>query len=450
MLEKNIYEFLEAAGPIFFVTPTANRAIGLERELPDFHIIAAQNSPEIALLKKAGVKVFCLNREIKNAGKMLLEAEVVSYIRANSRGQRANILTFKPSPMIEKVCAKNGFRYLGNDAQLGREFEDKIKFAGITSELGVPNAHSRIIKLNDENMSELISSLDFSENRSYVIQFARGYSGNSTFIVANPGQWKDILADNIGRKMKLADFVPGDTYTFDVCLGEFGVRISPPIFQITGFAQFNRNPLGTCGNDYAFGRELDADLRTAWESSIRKVAGALLARGYRGLLGFDFVLGEREVHLIEVNPRLVGSVPVYTKLQLGSGETPFLLLHLLSFLDYDFSRLDAGGEGKDFMFSQLILRNTQAETKQVSTTLVSGVYKLGPAGLALQREAYGVDAPLAPDEFLLAIAGQGAAIDPDMEYANLQLPYGIMETRDRLKTGVGEIAAEVLSKITLE
>ena len=63
---------------------------------------------------------------------------MLEYIRAHAAGRPANILTFKPSPMLEIICRQNGFRYLGNDSRLNRDWEDKVKFAEMTTELGVP------------------------------------------------------------------------------------------------------------------------------------------------------------------------------------------------------------------------------------------------------------------------------------------------------------------------
>jgi hypothetical protein len=449
MLDKSINEFLKGAGPIFFVTPTLGRAIGLETVLPDFHIICAQTSDLADMLRAKGAKVLCLGRDIKNSGKLIGEKAVLDYIRQNSVGRQANILTFKPSPMIELVCRKNKLRYLGNDSKLNRDWEDKVKFAEITGELGVPNADSRVLKVEQTNIAATINLLKFSDQNKYVIQFPRGYSGNSTLLVETEDELEKILEENVGRKIKISKFQPGDTYTFDVCIGDFGTLISQPILQITGFAEFNRNLLGTCGNDYAYGRNLDAETKERLELSIRNVAERLKQTGYRGVAGFDFVVGHDTVDLIEVNPRLVGSMPVFTELQLSAGELPFLLLHTLSFLGFDFRNFASGKSRQDFEFSQVLLRNTQAEARRVSKALPSGIYALDGGVLLYRRKEYAAPGNLAPDEFFLECALAGETIDPDMEYANIQLPCGIMETGNRFRAGFLALVGEVFQNIQL-
>jgi predicted ATP-grasp superfamily ATP-dependent carboligase len=449
MLNEKINDFLKESGPIFFVTPSIGRAIGLEKELLDFHIVCAQKSDSVELLRKAGVKVFCLEKDIKNSGKVLADAQTIDYIKNNSAGKKANIITFKPSPMIEKICEKNDFRYLGNNSVINRGWEDKVRFAEITAELGVPNANSKVLKIGEENLQILKDLPDFSTGKKYVIQFSRGYSGNSTFLVKNFGEFEEILKNNIGRKIKIADFKEGDTYTFDVCVGEFGTLISQPILQLTGFSEFNKNTLGTCGNDFAYGKNLSIETKNNLSLNIKKVTTRLLEIGYRGILGFDFVVKENEVNLIEVNPRLVGSIPVFTKLQLIADEMPFLLLHILSFLDFDFKEIEIKEPKQNFEFSQVILRNTGNEPVKIAKSIPSGIYKLNDGKIIFQREAYFAENGMAQDEFFIDCASEGELIDPDMEYANIQVFCGIMKASGIFKEDFVRIKEEILKKMVL-
>jgi len=446
MLEEKIKIFLEKAGPIFFVTPAVGRAIGMETEPPDFHIICAKESEDIDILKQAGVKVLCLQKDIRGASKILANPKTVDYIKRNSVGKRANVVTFKPSPMIEKICEENDFRYLGNKSALNREFEDKIRFAEVTSELGVPNANSRILKIEKNTSSDF---LDFSEKQKYVIQFSYGYSGNSSFLIKSLRDFEKILKNNIGRRIKITDYKEGETYTLNVCIGKFGTLLSQPIFQITGFSDFNKNTLGTCGNDYEFGKKLSEKSKKRLKLNIERVAKKLCQNDYRGFVGFDFQISDDEINLIEINPRLVGSVPVFTKLQIFSKETPFLLLHILSFLDFDFSEIGIKERKRDFMFSQIILRNISEKDVKIKKTLKGGIYKFDKGKILFQKEAYCGDKKMGKNDFFLDCSAAGSVIGLDVEYANIQFGYGIMEEKGKLKNFPLEIIKSVMKEIIL-
>lgn len=251
--------------------------------------------------------------------------------------------------------------------------------------------------------------------------------------------------------MKLADYIEGESYTLDVCLGKFGCLSSYPIFQITGFSEFNKNILGTCGNDYAYAKEnLSEKALGNITDSLEKIAYKLRERGYLGIVGFDFVVRGDEAHIIEVNPRLVGSVPVLTKLQIAVDDLPFLLLHALSFMDFDFKGMKFTDNMRKFDFSQIILRNNSSDEKNISKTLESGIYEIMNGGFSLVEKAYFADSSLLPNQFFLQTAGRDIIVSPDMEYANIQFGCGIMENKDAFTDEFNNIKSIIFKEIILK
>lgn len=447
--EQNIKNFLSSQGPIFFVTPNPMRAIGLEKWLPDFHIIYSQNSSGVNLLRKEGVKMLHISQTTQcSAGQLLRNSEVLGYIHRHSQGGRANIMTFKPSPMIAKVCEDNDFNYLGNDWRLNRKWENKVLFANITNSLGVANAFSRVIKLTPDLK---YSDLNLQPECSYVLQLARGFSGNSSFLFNSETQYQEIVANHLGKYIKLAQFIVGNSYTLDACITDSGFYWSFPIFQITGFVDFNQHVLGTCGNDYAYATtDITAVALGKIEQSVQLVLTQMQLDGYRGVLGFDFVVSDNEAHLIEVNPRFVGSIPVFTKLQLAVSEIPFLLLHILSFLGFDIDSLGVKNNKKQFNFSQIILRNQTNCGKVVQKIPKSGIYSICNDRLQFIQEVYYIDHKLSTDYFFLQTVDVGSFIGVDMEYANIQFSYGIMKDRDCFVTTFNNLKEIVFNEIILD
>ena len=421
----------EKTGPIFFVSPNPNRGIGLEKEIEDYHIICSQNSDVVDYLKKEKISVLCIDDEIiKNSGKLLENRRVLDYIKKESKGKRANIVTFKPSPKISKICVENNFRYLGNDWKLNRKFENKIEFIDITQNLKIPNAKSKVVKLQ-KNSKNILNMLKKSQ---LVFQLPRGFSGNSTFLIKNKKDLQGIIEKYEGREFKVSNYLKGDTYTINACAGKFGIAVSQPIFQITGLTDYNKNRLGTSGNDYSYGEGLsDVEKKKVFEYT-KKIGKYLAQSGYQGIFGLDFVINKDNVDLIETNPRFVGSIPVFTKLQLQKGEIPFFLLHLLEFLriDYNFElskdhySYDTWYKQNNYHFSQLILRNTKENDIKINETMVSGVYKIKENKLVFKNKNYFAE-DLKDDEFLIQCLESESVISSDAEYANLQFGCGIIK-----------------------
>ncbi len=421
----------EKIGPVFFVTPNPNRGIGLEKEIENYHIICSQNTDLVNYFRKEKISVLCIDNEIiKNSGKLLENKKVLDYIKKESKGKQANIVTFKPSPKISKICVENNFRYLGNDWKLNRKFENKIEFIDITQNLKIPNAKSKVIKLQ-KNSKNILNML---EKNQLVFQLPRGFSGNSTFLIKNKKDLQGIIEKYEGREFKVSNYLKGDTYTINACVTKFGIAVSQPIFQITGLTDYNKNQLGTSGNDYSYGEKLsDVEKKKVFEYT-KKIGKYLAQSGYQGIFGLDFVINKNNVDLIEINPRFVGSIPVFTKLQLQKGEIPFLFLHLLEFLriDYNFElskdhySYDIWYKQNNYHFSQLILRNTEENDIKIKKTMISGVYKIKENKIVFKNKNYFVE-DLKDGEFLIQCSKRGGVISPDAEYANLQFGCGIIK-----------------------
>ena len=473
---------IKNSNPIFFITPNPNRAIGLEGIIENYCVICSQRSDAVDYFKKNETAVFCLNdNKIKNSGKILFSKKVIDYIRKKSRNKKANIITFKPSPMIQKICAENNFNYLGNDWKLNRKLEDKIEFVEITRKLKIPNADSEIIKLERNKCS-----LNFSKNKKFIIQLARGFSGNSTFLIESENDLNKILKKYENRKIKLSKYLEGETYTVNACVAEGEILISKPIFQITGLSSYNKNSFGTCGNDYVYSEKLKKEQRKKIFDYTKKIGGYLKKIGYRGIFGLDFVIDNSDVNLIEINPRFVASIPFFTKLQIQDKQLPFLLLHILEFLtpsnpplsggEFNLSPPLSGGKEKDFSLlkkgfssnfllkninfrewdrknsfsaSQLILRNIKNKPIKIKKSLVSGIYGIKNSKLDLKEKTYCINRKLRNNEFLIQCVAKNSVINPDLEYANIQVGYGIMKDEREFKDCFNEVVNLVMKNIEI-
>ncbi|MEA2098478.1 MAG: ATP-grasp domain-containing protein [Patescibacteria group bacterium] len=436
----------KSIGPIFFVTPNPIYAIGLEKIIKNYFVICSQKSDIIHYLQKEKVSVLCLNDDkIKNAGKILTNERVIEYIKNKSKSNVANVITFKPSPMIQRICKDNSFRYLGNDWKLNRDLEDKIKFVEVTEKLKISNANSKIIKLDKNNCS-----LDFSRNKKFVAQLPRGFSGNATFFIEDKNDLDEMFKKYENRKVKLSEYFKGETYTINACVIGNEILISKPIFQITGLSSYNKNSFGTCGNDYIYPEKLKKEQRKNIFDCTKKVGDYIKEIGYKGIFGLDFVISDKKINLIEINPRIIGSMSLFTKLQIQNNQIPFLSLSILEFVasviikNDNFKEWD---ERNSFNASQLILRNTKSKPIKITKSLKSGIYKIKENKLVFRKEAYGIDEKMKENEFLIQCSAKGRVVSPDIEYANVQVSYGIMKDKRQFKSCFSRIINLVLENI---
>ena len=444
--------------PVFFIHPNVNFGIGLEKLINNFHIICSRKSDLIKYLSDDSISIFCLNnRTIRNSAEILKNKktlEFINQIRKKTGNNQPLIITFKPSPALEKICAENNFRYLGNNWKLNRELENKIKFNEILKELEIPSAESEIINADKIDYQKLKNK--FGEN--FIVQLPRGFSGNSTFLATpqdkNPFLAKERSGEDVNRKVKISKFIKGPTITLNACLLKSGLLTSRPFYQVTGEKKLNRNLLGSCGNDFAIDLKLDKKALDKIYSYTKKVGGHLKTLDYKGIFGLDFMIDEnnQEVHLIEINPRLTASIPVFTKLQIKNNELPFLALHILEFLELDYFRDTQclWTLGVQHNFSQLILRNTINSPVKISQSIPSGIYRIENNKLKFIKPACCLELLNNQDEFLVQCLPTGNVINSNIEYANVQINDRVVnddfELRDKIKT----ILDLLFEKIKLE
>ena len=437
-------------GSVFFVTPNPIYAIGLEKNIKSYFVICSQKSDIVQYLRKEKIPVLCLDDDkIKNAGKILTNEKVIEYIKSRSKNNVANVITFKPSPTIQRVCKDNSFRYLGNDWKLNRDLEDKTKFVEVTEKLKISNANSKIIKLDKNNCS-----LDFSRNKKFVVQLPRGFSGNATFFIEDKNNLDEIFKKYKNRKVKLSEYFKGETYTINACVIGNEILISKPIFQITGLSSYNKNSFGgTCGNDYIYPKKLRKEQRKEIFDCTKKVGDYIKKLGYKGIFGLDLVVNNKKVNLIEINPRIIGSMSLFTKLQIQNNQIPFLSLSILEFAAPVIIKNDNFKEWDkedNFNASQLILRNTKNKPIKIIKSLRSGIYEIKENKLFLKKETYSTDKKMKKNEFLIQCSAKGRVVSPDIEYANIQVSYGIMRNEKEFEHHFNFAIKIILKEIKIE
>lgn len=117
--------------------------------------------------------------------------------------------------------------------------------------------------------------------------------------------------------------------------------------QLTGIRSLTPHPLGSCGNDFA----AKIPHPELVEATAGRVGEWLQRQGHRGIFGVDLVISdEGDCWCIEVNPRLVASVPLWSLSARDLGHSSLLQRHLACFglADWDSSPLECH-------WSQLIL-----------------------------------------------------------------------------------------------
>lgn len=418
------YDFSKFSAPVFYLTPDLPRAIGLEKLLPNYHIVCLDESPLVDILVSCGIKVFCLERTlgksnflVRNTGVILSHPEVQKYIATQSEEKQPNVMFFKPSALIDKLCERLGYRKIGNDAQLNNRFEDKISFYRMCQELGLPVVPGVIGKMADLSFENLSSDL----GDKMVIQFGHGWAGNTTFFVKKPEEFEKMGSAYPTRMARVSRYIKGRTLLNNACVTSSGILVSPPAIQITAPEGFTAHPGGTCGRQWpsTLAPEIEAKITRYTVTVGRKMKEA----GYKGYFGLDFLVEDKtsQVYLSENNARLTASVPLYTKMEILSNQLPLLFYHLLEFLDCSAAKPEYNLTHKKLVGAELTLRNIKSKKVTVSDAFEPGVYAIKEEGLIKIKAGYSIEDLEAKKQFVLLAAGRGREVSSESELARMDV-----------------------------
>jgi len=477
--------FREVKTPIFYITNSADHGVGLEKIIPNYHIICIDHDDETEYLKKAGIKVFCMEKErgekniiLRSSTLLLRQKEVVDYIDENSSvagDVKPAILLFKPAVSVEKVAEAHKWRILNNSAVLSREIEDKLNFSFITKSLHIKIPEIEILDLARISYWELKKYYDH-----FVVQFKSGSAGSSTFFIKSKKDYLEIFNKYVGTGakeksffVKIAKFIKGTTVTVNACVASGEVYVGEPCYQITGEEACTNSESTTCGNDWT-ALSLPRDVMVKISEISEAIGQYLKGRNYKGIFGLDFIIGEQdnEVCLIEINPRLVASVPFYTKLEIGKSGIPILALHILEFLGIDYKIEDSGrksvitlesmiaaadgeknknaGKKSKISGARLVIRNKERKTCVIGGELKSGVYSFEKNKLVYIRPGYSPDDIKYSGEIVIVAASPGRIVKHETEIAQIQSLTSLVSKNFTLTETTEALAREIYKKLNLQ
>jgi hypothetical protein len=432
---------------IYYICNDVERALGLEKEIPNYHIICIDYNKIVDYMQKEGVNVFCLEQEtgkynqlFRNSNRLLQNKLVQEYIKKTNLNNPnpPHIWVFKIANNIE-VTAKNlGYKILNTTTTLNRKFELKLSQYNLLKDANVNFPDTKIAKLGDIRYS------DFKYDK-LVIQYDRGHTGSSTVFVKNENDFLNEQSKFPKRMARIAKYIEGDSWTINACIGRKGVSFGGLSYQITGWEKCTAMAGGTVGNDWSMRSRLTDKSLDSMKQIIVNVGNKMSEHGFRGLLGLDFVIDKQgDVFLIEVNARQPASTSMHTKLMQMQGLMPLKRIHLEQFeeqiekeevLIQDFSVLNA---------SQLIMRNIKESAIEVNTHIPSGVYKVDQNGsFERVRDGWCIDDIRDPDnEVFMLVVDDGHIVSPSGELVRIQTLSNMVES-DRYRKLVDKIYQKI-------
>jgi hypothetical protein len=255
----------------------------------------------------------------RSSAGLLQQASVRDLLRRHATG----LTVWKSSAVVERLAAELGLRLANSPAHNSRRLENKAFFsrAAAAAGLPVPAAVSGPATAGLEKGALALGM-------PLVFQLAHGFSGAQTYPVATVDELAELVERFKGHACRVAEMVEGTPVTVTGIAFPELVVTGPACLQLTGIPELTPHPMGSCGNDFSS----PVPHQRAVDGTAAQVGEWLRQEGHRGIFGVDLVVSEDgRCWCIEVNPRLVASVPLWTLSARDQGRSSMLGQHLSCF-----------------------------------------------------------------------------------------------------------------------
>jgi predicted ATP-grasp superfamily ATP-dependent carboligase len=423
---KKIFQDLEKCYVFFGLGVNAFNRIGPENFLENYHILSLRDPLENKLIKK-DIKIFALEEGIdnkhlnapRNSNTVIKHPKTQAYIQKHSQEKQPVFIVYKPFLAMQKIAKDKKWILATNPYKFGKQlFENKILFRDILQKMVLPVPPGTVCK-NTKELTKNFSNFQKKYGSPLVIQHPTRGGGRGTFFINNKKELEKILPALQETKILVLKYVKGISPSITGCVTPWKIFHTFPQYQVLDMPEcYNlETKMGDglwCGHDWSFSAK-NIDQKTAQQAyrATKKVGEYLKKKGYKGIFGLDFIQDEKTgtLYIGECNPRLLGSFPALTMVQLKNKEVPILALHLLSFLNLTKEQNNImrhmANEIQELMKTpkqgaQLVIHNQECGWARNQSIIKPGVYIVKKNQLHFVRPGYKLEHLKQTNEFLLS------------------------------------------------
>jgi hypothetical protein len=436
--------------PVYFVSATAFNLLGIDRWVRNFRFVNYYDSfdgwhPNVIVPREQSPRAFGSIEEIVNY--LLGHKEVADLVRGRGGRGKAAFLMFDEE--TEELAHDLGLDVAFPPASLRHRLDSKIETTRLGNDAGVPSVPNVMGKgTTYRDLTKLARGAGLGDD--LVIQTPYGDSGQTTFFIANEGDWKDHEEQIVGEPIKVMKRIEPRELAIEGVITRHGTLVGPLMAELVGFEELTPYDGGWCGDDVSPELLTETQRALARERTIA-MGERLREEGYRGYFELDYLLDAQtgDIWLGELNPRVTGASSITNVTAVAYGDMPLFLFHLLEFMDVDYD-IDVDELNERWAqvhnldeWTQFILKQTEDVTETITAAPTSGIWRMRPDG-SIGYARRDTDWHTIADEseaFYLRIAAEG-------QYRYPGADLGILVTRGRFMSPEHELLDRARGWIT--
>ncbi len=291
--------------PIVYAARDLERTLGLSIATKGYYIISNYTTFANSLAKGRKNILLIKEKQLLDTRELLQHDKTSKFINAINNAQ---VLVFKNTIQIEKICLEHDWRLLNPSAELSSKIEEKITQV---EWLGGLRKYLPPFKIT------IAKEIKWTGEK-FILQFNRAHTGNGTLLIESENQLKQIQTKFPNREVRVTEFVDGTMFTNNNIVNEKKVLSGNISYQITGLKPFTNLPFATVGNDWALPHKiLSAKQKKNYEVMVQDIGRKMMLSGWKGLFGIDVMCDKKsgKLYLIEINARQPASTSFESQLQ---------------------------------------------------------------------------------------------------------------------------------------
>ncbi len=320
--------------PVIYVCRDIERALGFPLITKGYWIITNSGPLSKALSRKHKNVLTLASKDPLDTTDLLLHPKSATFLK---KIKNPNIVVFKNTKQIEKICSEHKWNLLNPSAELANTVEQKItqiKWLGPLKKYLPPYKVMKCKELTWSLKTSLpvLSSAEARKNRrhlssaeerwrevsQFIIQFNHAHTGLGTILIESPKQIEELKTKFPNREVRVLKYIDGPVFTNNNIVWKNKVLCGNINFQITGLSPFTDGPFVTVGNDWALPHKLLNNTQIKqYKQIVSDVGKRLLKDGWRGLFGIDVIMEKKtgKLFLLEINARQPASTTFESQLQ---------------------------------------------------------------------------------------------------------------------------------------
>lgn len=145
----------------------------------------------------------------------------------------------------------------------------------------------------------------FPKSSIYIIQEPISSGGDGTFILTKENQNTIYSKISKNKLYIVSEYITDSkSYNITILIDDYSVY---PLKGSMQLSYLNNNQPLYCGTDFDSYNNLDPNLVNNMEIISYRISNLLKTCSYRGVLGIDFLLSNKNIFILEINPRFQGS-----------------------------------------------------------------------------------------------------------------------------------------------